>query len=93
MMWSAVVVLQTTRSSSLAATPADARASRAAGTASSSSVSVVQSLRLRMPVRALIHSSDVSRNPDSSPFVTDRAGNAEPVPRMRNDTYASLACA
>ena len=47
-----------------------------------SRVSVVQMRRSRMPVRAAIHSSEVSRKLESSSLVTDRCGSAEPVPVM-----------
>ena len=53
-----------------------------AATARSSSDSVVQTWRLLIPVRVKIHSSEVSRNSDSSSLETLRAGSAEPVPSI-----------
>ena len=88
--WSPVVVEQITRSSSDASTPAASRARQLALTARSSSVSVVQTRRFLIPVREKIHSSEVSRKPESSSFETERAGSADPVPRIWKDKAVLL---
>src|SRR5688572_8212339 len=78
---SGVTVAQIRRSISLASTPASASAARAAGSAMSvSASSSVAILRSRMPVRSMIHSSDVSTYCARSSFVTTRSGTFTPSP-------------
>jgi hypothetical protein len=80
---SGVTVAQTTRSMSLASTPASASAASAAGRAMSVSASSGAAMRRsRMPVRSMIHSSVVSTIRDSSSFVRIRSGTCVPSPVM-----------
>ena len=72
---SGVTVATSSRSMSLASTPASASAARAAGSArSESACSGAAIRRSRMPVRSMIHSSEVSTCCASSSFVTTRSG-------------------
>src|SRR5436309_5152340 len=78
---SGVTVAQTRRSTSFASTWAWASAARAAGSARSvSACSGAAIRRSRMPVRAMIHSSDVSTMVESSSFVSTRSGTCAPRP-------------
>ena len=61
-------------------------ARRAAWAERSLSVSPVTTRRSRMPVRVVIHSSDVSRNPLSIWLVTACSGSALPTPMTRKLT-------
>ena len=68
---------------SLPSSPACSSASRAAGSAMSVSASSSAAMRRsRMPVRSMIHSSDVSTSVDSSSFVSTRSGTCTPRPVM-----------
>src|SRR5438552_5820446 len=78
---SGVTVAHTSRSTSFASTCAWASAVRAAGSARSVSASLGAAIRRsRMPVRAMIHSSDVSTMVESSSFVSTRSGTCAPRP-------------
>ena len=73
-----------TSSTSDASTSACSRASRTACAARSvRDSSGLSRCRLLMPVRWLIHSSDVSTISSSSTFVTRVFGAAAPMPRRR----------
>ena len=78
---SGVTVATMTRSRSAGSTPAWARAARAAGSAMSESASSSRATRRsRIPVRATIHSSEVSTIRDSSSFVRTYSGAFAPTP-------------
>ncbi len=71
---SGVTVPTTMRSISPGAVEAASRAARAALAAMSELVSPAETLRSLMPVREVIHSSDVSTMPSNSRLVTTLAG-------------------
>jgi len=78
--WSGVAVPTTTRSS---ATPASARARRAASAARSEVTSSgAASRRSRIPVRSTIHSSEVSTMASRAELVRTRLGTTAPGPAM-----------
>ena len=72
---SGVTVAQSKRSRSFPSSPACDSAVRAAGRARSvSACSGAAIRRSRMPVRSMIHSSEVSTSVESSSFVSTRSG-------------------
>jgi hypothetical protein len=72
---SGVEVASTTRSIDCASTPAAASAARAAASAMSDVVSPSAAMRRsRMPVRCMIHSSEVSTIRDRSALLSTRLG-------------------
>ena len=78
---SGVIVQQIIRSRSLVPTPALSSALRAASMASVTVDSpLVQMWRSLIPVRVVIHSSDVSRIFSKSALVMTLSGTAEPMP-------------
>ncbi len=78
---SGVTVATISRSMSAPVTPASASAARAAGSArSESACSSVAMRRSRIPVRSMIHSSDVSTYFARSSFVITRSGTYVPRP-------------
>src|SRR2546425_961604 len=80
---SGVTVAQMIRSTWEATRPADWSAASAARVANCDMYSSSFAMRRsRMPVRDVIHSSDVSTILSRSAFVRTRAGRDEPVPRM-----------
>mmetsp|Transcript_13503 Transcript_13503/g.36060 ORF Transcript_13503/g.36060 Transcript_13503/m.36060 type:complete len:359 (-) Transcript_13503:100-1176(-) len=81
---SGLEVARMTRSTSSAATPALSRASLAlAMERSEMAAPWAKRWRLRMPVRLLIHSSDVSTKLSRSLLLTTASGAADPMPAMR----------
>src|ERR671911_390950 len=82
---SGVTVAQRTRSIDDGSAPAAANAWRHGGRAMSVSASSwLANRRSRMPVRSMIHSSDVSTNFARSSFVTTLAGTLTPRPVIPN---------
>jgi len=80
-VWSGVVVATMIRSTSAAVLPASARARSAALSARSLVGSSSRALwRWRMPVRSMIHSSEVSTILVRSALVTTCSGRKEPTP-------------
>ena len=72
---SGVTVATIRRSTSVPSLPACSSAWRAAGSERSESACESAAIRRsRMPVRSMIHSSDVSTSCESSSFVTTRSG-------------------
>ena len=72
---SGVTVATMSRSTSLPSRPAWLSAFCAAGSARSDSACSSAAMRLsRMPVRSMIHSSDVSTSSERSAFVITRSG-------------------
>jgi hypothetical protein len=72
---SGVTVAQTSKSMSFGSSDARSRAAIAAGRAMSVNASSSEAIRRsRIPVRSMIHSSDVSTSVDSSSFVNTRSG-------------------
>src|SRR5215210_840795 len=92
---SGVAVAQMTRSRSSAAVPASASAARAAGSARSLAACVGAAIRRsRIPVRVVIHSSEVSTISSRSAFVSTLSGAYAPTPVMPTErpfpeTFAS----
>jgi hypothetical protein len=80
---SGVEVATITRSTSAASTPARSSAERAAGRARSLAASSSAAIRRSLiPVRSVIHSSDVSTICSRSAFVRTRSGTCAPIPVM-----------
>ena len=78
---SGVVVARTKKSMSPTSSPASAMAFRPAMTPSETAEPPIR--RSRMPVRSVIHSSEVSSVRESSSLVTMRSGRAMPQPLKR----------
>ena len=84
---SGVTVATMTRSRSAAATPASSSDSLAAGSARSERASSGAAIRRsRMPVRSMIHSSEVSIIVESSSLVMTRSGTCAPRPVIETPT-------
>src|SRR3954447_2033258 len=81
-IWSAAIVEAMTRSTSAGVRPATSRAGAQAWAASwASEPSGARRRRSRIPVRRTIHSSEGSRTPARSAWVTTASGSAAPTPK------------